>query len=249
MAKERKMLNAKRTAVSVFIFLTGALWPLCAQALGQKPVRDASYYVQDLNVIGQKAQDMDIPVPETKILAKCGETGTGGTAVGVLLTTGGEAYGYSGSTSLDKYKEYELLEKNKEDIDKIFKYAEILRLETYKFNVYPESATVCGLDYLKNFQVHSTAWAKHPYLRADNPPPQELIVLFEAVHNIVRKLPVFPHGTPFPDGQESNGMTPAASSETVPDIEAAQKTQEEAKAIPPEKAGESSPEPDKPAGK
>lgn len=190
------MLNIKRiffSAAAVLILPFGA-----ASALGEKPVRDASYYVQELNVIHQEPSDYKPPVPETKLLAKCWETGFGNDSVGVLITDKGEAYGYSGQKPLDRYESSVLLAKNKEDIDKIFKYADSVGLEKYDFNAYPESAAACGLDYLKDFTVRSTAWAKHPYLRESNPPPQELILLFEAVNNIVKKVPPFPDGTPFP---------------------------------------------------
>lgn len=186
----RTMLTIKR----IFFFAAAAvILPVNpASALGQKPVRDASYYVQELNVVQQEPSDYVPPVSETKILAKCGDTGLGNDAVGILITDKGEAYGYSGQTPVDRHEPSVLLVKNKEDIDKILKYADSVRLETFDFNEYPESAAVCGLDYLKDFKVYSTVWAKHPYLRETNPPPEELILIFEAVNNVVKKVPVFP---------------------------------------------------------
>ena len=185
------MLNIKR--IFFFAFCSACFFPAeNVFALGQKPVRDASYYVQELSLPEQTKDDFVLPTPETKILAKCGESGFGNDAVGILITDKGEAYGYSGQMPIDRFKPSVLLVKNKEDIDKILKYADDIKLDAVSFEKYPESATVCGLDYLKNFNVYSTVWAKHPYLRESDPPPQELITLFEAINNVVKKQPPFP---------------------------------------------------------
>lgn len=214
----KKMLNIKRifflTCCSVCLF--GSEY---AFALGQKPVRDASYYIQELGLPEQTEDDFVLPVPETKILAKCGESGSGNEAVGILITDKGEAYGYSGQTPINSFKPSVLLVKNKEDIDKILKYADSIKLESVSFKKYPESATVCGLDYLKDFSVHSTAWAKHPYLRESDPPPQELITLFEAINNVVKKQPPFPDKKQAEKQNNEKSPTGNKTSDNKTDIE------------------------------
>ena len=155
-----------------------------AYALGQKPVRDASYYVQTLNETQKINTVAPPPPPMLKILAKCGEQKRTTVATGILIFEDGRIFGYKHTEPIKFYNPTDLLATDKGKTDKIFAYADSIKLNEIAHNNVPDGASQCGIDYLYNSKTHVTRWPKHPYLREDYPPPQELLLLFEAINNV-----------------------------------------------------------------
>lgn len=185
--KRKKMFNFKQiptfaAVFAVFAFFS-SFFPRDADAMGEKPSREALHYVQDLHEIRFPNVKPELLVPETRLLAKCGEQLQTSQATGVVVMDDGKIYGYKGTTPIKNFRPSVLLADNPEHVRKIIEYAKTIKLKDIQFTTIPEGATYCGIDYLADFEITSTRWAKHPYLREAAPPPPELLILFEAINN------------------------------------------------------------------
>lgn len=185
--KRKKMFNFKQISLHAAVFAVFAffssLFPGDAGAMGEKPSREALDYVQDLHEVRFPDVKPEIPIPETRLLAKCGEQLQTSPTTGVIVTDDGKIYGYKGTTPVKNFRPSVLLADNPDHVRKIIEYAKTIKLKDIHFTTAPEGATYCGIDYLADFETTSTRWAKHPYLREAAPPPQELLILFEAINN------------------------------------------------------------------
>ncbi len=185
--KRKKMFNFKQipplTIVFAVFVLFSSLFPGDAGAMGEKPSREALDYVQDLHEVRFPDATPELPVPETRLLAKCGEQLQTSQATGVIVMDDGKIYGYKGTAAVKNFRPSVLLADNPDYVRKIIDYAKTIKLQDIHFTTVPDGATYCGIDYMADFKTTSTRWAKHPYLREAEPPPAELLILFEAINN------------------------------------------------------------------
>lgn len=191
--KKKIMNNINKISVFSFFLYSAAvlLTPFPAAALGEKAVRDASYYVHDLDDVHQVVKEKEKARPN-QIFAKCGNFGS--EAKGIIVNEDGNFFGYQGIQNLRQLTRSNInfLKEDKESAKKLMDYARKINLESISFDSFQRETEYCSLEYFKNNSLYTTRWSKHPYLREFNPPPQELLVLFEAVQDAASgKAPVF----------------------------------------------------------
>lgn len=207
------MNNINKISVLGFFLYSAAalLMPVPGAALGEKAVRDASYYVHDLDDVHQTARIKEETRPN-QIFAKCGNIAS--EVKGVIVDEDGSFYGYQGTQNLRQLRRSNLdfLKKDKDSARKLMDYAQKIGLENITFDSFQQETDYCSLEYFRHNALYMTRWSKHPYLREFNPPPQELLILFEAVQDAAAgKEPVFTSQTSAaPAGQAVPENTPAA---------------------------------------
>lgn len=205
----------KISALCFFLYSSAVLlMPLPAAALGEKAVRDASYYVHDLDDAHQTVKIKEENRPN-QIFARCGNFGS--ETKGIIVEEDGSFYGYKGMQNLRQMLDSSrnFLKKDKESAKKLMDYAKKIGLENISFDSFQRETEYCSLEYFKNNALYTTRWSKHPYLREFNPPPQELLILFEAVQDAAAgKEPVLTQKAPASSGGQQVSAAPA--SQTLP---------------------------------
>ncbi len=178
MLKNKRLFEIFSFFISLFFLLSLSKE---AVALGQKAVRDPSYYLHDLTAPNTALEEKEAVFKPEALMIKCGNPGRPPTGFVVIET--GEFYPIEGEKVLRKidFEDELLLKTSKEEADSIFSYAHEINLEKISFFSKQPEMDLCVIEYRKKDKFKTTRWIKHPYLRETEPPPEELLILFNMI--------------------------------------------------------------------
>lgn len=183
-------MGKMKSVCSAVALMTLVLNVSAASAMGTKPDRTASYYINDLTKDGAAHDTTEAVVLPKKMLIGCAPSASvyGSQAKGFYLLDNGELYGFEGYPQIDNIDLYfqKKLKADSAAVKSVFDYAEKSGLVNMKFENYPAGADYCFVIYSnleKNVQV---SWAKDASLRDLNPPPADAVKIFDAVQNIAQ---------------------------------------------------------------
>lgn len=153
-------------------------------AMAERPQKDAAFYIKEMAEPTQNTQQKKVYFPK-KILATCEptESAMGNIATGIYIVENGNFYGFEGYSVINAInpKLQKFLKSDKKAADDLFNMIDKIKFNQIEFDSYQRNADFCSIIYSNNASEHQVRWVKDPMIRELNPPPAEVINLFNSI--------------------------------------------------------------------